>query len=49
MHGRLTSEAEILVYSCYEFWFSKDKVAENWKCPEWPQTEIEHLTVKSTL
>ncbi len=22
---------------------------ENWKCTEWPQTELEHLTVKITL
>ncbi len=29
--------------------FSRYKVAENWKCTEWPQTELEHLTVKSTL
>ena len=29
--------------------FSRYKVAENWKCTEWPQTELEHLTIKSTL
>ncbi len=23
--------------------------AKNWKCTEWPQTKLEHLTVKSTL
>ncbi len=25
------------------------KVSENRKCTEWPQTELKHLTVKSTL
>ncbi len=25
------------------------KVAKNRKCTEWPQTDLEHLTVKSTL
>ncbi len=25
------------------------KVGENRKCTEWPETEIEYLTVKSTL
>ncbi len=25
------------------------KATKNWKCTEWPQTELEDLTVKSTL
>ncbi len=25
------------------------KVIENWKCTKWPQTEFEHLKVKSTV
>ena len=33
---------EIQMYNMY-------KVGENRKCTEWPQTELEHLTVKSTL
>ena len=28
---------------------SRYKVVTNWKCTEWPQTDLEHLTGKSTL
>ncbi len=35
--------------SPYDQRFSRYKVAKNQKCTEWPQTELEHLTVKSTL
>ncbi len=33
----------------YDHCFSRYKVARNRKCTEWPQTELEHLTVKRTL
>ncbi len=33
----------------HDHWFSRHKVGENRKCTEWPQTELEHLTVNSTL
>ena len=49
MHGRLNSEPEILVYFAYELWFSRYKVPENQNCTELPQTELEHIKVKSTL
>ena len=35
--------------SLYDQQFSRYKVAENRKCTEWPQTDLKHLTVKSTL
>ncbi len=33
----------------YDQPFSRYKVVENWKCTEWPQIDIEHVTVKNTL
>ncbi len=33
----------------YDHPFPRYKFAENRKCTEWPQTELEHLTGKSTL
>ena len=41
--------ANIWSVSLYDERFSRYKVAENQKCTEWPQTELEHLIVKSTL
>ncbi len=35
--------------SLYDYPFPRYKVVKNRKCTEWPQTELEHLTVKSTL
>ncbi len=35
--------------SLYGQRFPRYKVAEYRKCTEWPQTELQHLTVKSTL
>ena len=33
----------------YNYLFSRYKAAENQKCTEWPQTELGHLTIKTTL
>ncbi len=43
----LTSKFSSILH--YDQWFSRYKVAKNRKCTKWPQTELEHLTVKSTL
>ncbi len=48
MYARKTSEAEILVRFALRPVVSRYKVAKNWKCTKLPQTELEHLTVKST-
>ena len=37
------------IVSLWDQPFSRCKVVENPKCTEWPQTDLEHLTVKSTL
>ncbi len=43
---------KFLSVSLYALPFPRYKVVnmvKNWKCTEWPQTELEHLTAKSTL
>ncbi len=49
----LTPEAQILVRFALQLAvsdiYNMYKVSKNQKCTEWPQTELSHLTVKSTL
>ena len=35
--------------SLYDQPYSRYKIVENWKCTQWPQSGIKHLTVESTL
>ena len=48
-------EAKIFTISCFQdtayawYVYNMYKVVENQKCTKWPQTELEYLTVKSTL
>ena len=49
-HQRFTPESEIWsILLKNELSFSRYNVPENQKCTEWPQTELETLTVKNTL
>ncbi len=35
--------------SLYDQPFSRYKIVENWKCTKWPNNDLNHLSVKSTL
>ena len=47
--GYCAPEVHFLSVSLYDHTFSGYKVIENWKSTEWPQSDIEHLTVKRSL
>ncbi len=49
IHWILTPRPKFYPVSLYGQPFSRNKLVENRKCTEWPENDIEHLTVKSTL
>ncbi len=50
IHQALTHEAQILFDPYhYDQPFLRYKAVENQKCTEWPQNDMKHLTLKSTL